>query len=98
MAAVGLSLPEQGKPKVAMPSGAPDMGEILAAASVVAPPPPLNPIVEAPPPAAAGRGPAGACRCHAAKLDVAPVVEAWPRLPHSIQSAILAVVSATLEG
>jgi hypothetical protein len=97
MAAVGLSLPEQSKPKLAMPSGAPDMGEILAAASVVAPPPPQEPAVAAAAEEAAcrGCGPSGACQCQRAELRVKQVVQAWPHLPHSIQSAILAVVEAT---
>jgi hypothetical protein len=95
MAAAGLSLPERGKPKVAMPDGAPDMSELLAAASSVAPLPPEEPAVERAP--HAGRGPSGTCPCPETELPLAPVVEAWPRLPHSIQSAILAVVSATLE-
>jgi hypothetical protein len=96
MAAVGLSLPAQGKPKVAMPSGTPDMAEILAAASTVAPPP-QEPGVEAEEQAASrrGGGPSGACPCQRAELRVTQVVEAWPHLPHSIQSAILAVVEAT---
>lgn len=98
MAAVGLSLPAESKPKLAMPSGTPDMTEILAAASAIAAPPPQEPLVEAAQEAASsschGCGPSGACQCQRPELQVVQVVDAWSTLPHSIQSAILAVVEA----
>ncbi len=101
MAAAGVSLPERGKARLAMPSATPDVDEILAAASVVAPPPPERAAQAAGDAQSnardcSGCGPSGACHCRGGNLDVAPVVEAWPRLPRDIRAAILALASASL--